>query len=81
MGIMVYSLLWVMQDLHHQPYEQKPLLRKKLPRRECLLLESVGFRVSGFRVQGLGFRVQGSDDVDLHKFRGYTSHPGSDIVL
>ena len=20
MGIMVYSLLWVMQDLHHQPY-------------------------------------------------------------
>ena len=22
MGIMVNSLLWVMQDLHHQPYEE-----------------------------------------------------------
>ena len=21
MGIMVYSFLWVMQDLHHQPYD------------------------------------------------------------
>ena len=55
MRIMVYSLLWVMQDLYHQPYEQKPLLRETLPRRESLLLESVGFRVSGFRVQGSGF--------------------------
>ena len=25
MGVMVYSLLWVMQDLYHQPYLQRPL--------------------------------------------------------
>ena len=24
MGIMVYSLLWVMQDLYHQPYWEEP---------------------------------------------------------
>ena len=33
MGIMVYSLLWVMQDLYHQPYD--PWFR----------VEGSGFRV------------------------------------
>ena len=29
MGIMVYSLLWVMQDLYHQPYWQMPKVTKR----------------------------------------------------
>ena len=29
MGIMVYSLLWVMQDFVHQPYQQKGSLKVK----------------------------------------------------
>ena len=33
MGIMVYSVLWVMQDLYHQPYGSGPLkLSSALPR-------------------------------------------------
>ena len=24
MGVMVYSLFWVLQDLYHQPYHEKP---------------------------------------------------------
>ena len=28
MGIMVYSLLWVMQDFVHQPYPLKGFLKK-----------------------------------------------------
>ena len=27
MGIMVYSLLWVMQDLYHQPYENSLVMQ------------------------------------------------------
>ena len=35
MGIMVYSLLWVLQDLYHQPYEG--------PYRTALILGNLGF--------------------------------------
>ena len=31
MGIMVYSLLWVMQDLYHQPYYQPSAKVKAQP--------------------------------------------------
>ena len=34
MGIMVYSLLWVMQDFVHQPY-----LKPQMPCKESLRLE------------------------------------------
>ena len=37
MGIMVYSLLWVMQDFVHQPYE--------LFRVQGLEVRSSGFRI------------------------------------
>ena len=51
MGTMVYSLVWVMQDLYHQPYF----------RVEGLGLR--GFRALGCRVEGfgggLGFRLEG----------------------
>ena len=33
MGILVYSLLWVMQDLYHQPFSP--------------ILDAMGFRVQG----------------------------------
>ena len=54
MGTMVYSLLWVMQDLYHQPhwYNLQAVL-------QTLGVRSLGFRLQelGFRVRGLGFRV------------------------
>ena len=37
MGMMVYSLLWVMQDLHHQP---------------CRGSQKEGYAGSGFRTYG-----------------------------
>ena len=45
MGIVVYSVLWVMQDLYHQPYYPK------------VWMKAGG--VSGLGIQGLGFRMQG----------------------
>ena len=30
MGIMVYSLLWVMQDFVHQPYVRDQMVRKSV---------------------------------------------------
>ena len=47
MGIMVYSLLWVMQDVYHQPYTVWSL--------------ELGFGVSGLGVGlvGSGFRQPG----------------------
>ena len=45
MGIRVYSLLWVMQDLYHQPYE---------PCFDGVVLGLLRvFRVRVYRVQGL----------------------------
>ena len=41
MGIMVYSLFWVVQDFVHQPY----------------LPMNLQVELTGFRVKGLGFRV------------------------
>ena len=46
MGNMVYSLVWVMQDLYHQP-------------RRSFTNKHIRFRGLGFRVQGLGLWVQG----------------------
>ena len=31
MEIMVYSLLWVMQDVYHQPYESYPIRNPRKP--------------------------------------------------
>ena len=31
MGVMVYSLLWVLQDLYHQPYHSSKLSEGLLP--------------------------------------------------
>ena len=50
MGVMVYSLLWVMQDLYHQPYHQ----RLPLP-----LLSNV------FGKKGVSSRVSGSEVFEL----------------
>ena len=44
MGIRVYSLLWVMQDLYHQPYE---------PSFDGVVLGLLGFLGLGY----IGFRV------------------------
>ena len=67
MGMMVYSLFWVMQDLHHQPYVPQRVANQLA---DCLTrtrVEGLGPRVRslaclGFRVykgQGLGFRGLG----------------------
>ena len=55
MGIMVYSLFWVMQDLYHQPYHSKVNLfwAEVLSPEDgdpCALLWFEDFRVLGFRV-------------------------------
>ena len=54
MGILVCSLLWVMQGLYHEPYH---LGCRVLGFRFRVL--GLGCRVLGFRsrVMGLGFRV------------------------
>ena len=56
MGIMVYSLLWVMQDLYHQPYDYKSFIAPSLVLRLGWLrgfrFRGRGFRVSGFRTSG-----------------------------
>ena len=44
MGIMVHSVLWVMQDLYHQPYHLDPAEPNFW-----------GPRVEGFRVEILGY--------------------------
>ena len=46
MGILVYSLLWVMQDLYHQQYE--PLREPSTPNPEDQNAKSKGF--IGFRI-------------------------------
>ena len=55
MGVMVYSLLWVMQDLYHQPYEAPFTLNFEPPglsatgRNASLrAFGMVGSRASGF---------------------------------
>ena len=42
MGIVIYSLLWVMQGLSHQPQD-----------RDLWSLQDLGFRGLGFRVESL----------------------------
>ena len=55
MGIRVYSLLWVMQDFVHQPYEGSD---DPGPRSSCRCGNQFGGR-GGRREEGLGFREQG----------------------
>ena len=66
MGIMVYSLLWVMQDLYHQPYhlffDPRPICgpgvlhrRRKQP---TLKVSEYLCRFIGLGFRGLGFRVR-----------------------
>ena len=61
LGIMVFSLLWVMQDLFHQTHE-------RLGKTHCtrIVLSAASGRASGWRellpetlsrIRGLGFRV------------------------
>ena len=61
MGIMVYSLLWVMQDLYHQPLTLNPIDPLKEPLKGPLIDPFKGTqdiyiyiisRISGFRVPG-----------------------------
>ena len=61
MGIMVYSLLWVMQDFVHQPYhysEPQKLetgLRpnSRIPYTLVLRIEAIGFPTLGLLLYGL----------------------------
>ena len=46
MGIMVYSLLWILQDFVHQPYVKVLLGFGRLP---CILV-AVPVVLTGFRV-------------------------------
>ena len=53
---MVYPLLWVMQDLHHQPYGPLgPKASKYVSAEPEGLLQSS--KALGFRVYGVGCRV------------------------
>ena len=58
MGILVFSFLWVMQDLYHQPYQGatgEPRTRRRLGAPDFRFGSwgvDVGLRVQGFR--GLG---------------------------
>ena len=55
MGIMVYSSLWVMQDLYRQPYF---LASESVFGRVGLLrLEILSFGFGDFWLRGCGFRV------------------------
>ena len=55
MGIMVYSLLWVMQDFVHQPLSLDPL---KGSRRDTIrVARGVWYTYKGLGLQGLGFKV------------------------
>ena len=49
MGITVYSLLWVMQDLYHQPYQMSVIRGLRLAARGAALC------VLGLRAWVLGF--------------------------
>ena len=49
MGIMVYSLLWVMQDFYHQPYAPSHPIH---PVRQAIEAPLKG---TWLRVSGLGF--------------------------
>ena len=35
MGIMIYSILWVMQDIDHQPYDLNPKPHSYHPQESC----------------------------------------------
>ena len=56
MGIMVYSLLWVMQDLYHQPY-----LNAQQPR---AFIDQVVKSLSNKRM-GTGLESRNSEDEQL----------------
>ena len=56
MGIMVYSLLWVMQDFVHQPYLSKTF---RLRSRDLRGISERGFRgIEECRVWAQGCRAQ-----------------------
>ena len=67
MGIMAYSLLWVMQDLYHQPYLTQPCTLKRSSWPQCsnpvsledLKDEDAWLRVEAFSFRAEGFRVVG----------------------
>ena len=55
MGIMVYSLYWVMQDFVHQQYELSPRdLNAQVGETQ---IEAAGGMVQGLGVWGFGYRV------------------------
>ena len=57
MGIMICSLLWVMQDLYHQPYDSgSPRTHARRSRPSGRGCRASGLRNEDFE-QGLGFRV------------------------
>ena len=61
MGIMVFSLLCVMQDLDHQPHVKvgAPLLRGFHSSGLGLRVSGLGFRALGLELRVYGFRVVG----------------------
>ena len=61
---LVYSLLWVLQDLYHQPYgEEGSVLEADVPKIPeqgeigPTSLHTDGLEASGTRVKGFGFRT------------------------
>ena len=70
MGIMVYSLLWVMQDLYHQPLEQ-PHVLLQTPGHSCLAapvnLEGCCAQTSAGSWGLLGFRIYPESPIPLIK--------------
>ena len=52
MGIMVYSLLWVVQDFVHQPYHTDPWKSDVSPE-----FVSEGLWAQGFRLPRVAFKV------------------------
>ena len=59
MGIMVFSLLWVVQDLYHQQYSCSSLVIDVLISTEEDRGKAGGFQSFGLRACGLGLRAQG----------------------
>ena len=57
MGIMEYSLLWVVQDVYHQPYDL--ILIRIRPPMVGSRVQGPGSRAQGLGSGGLGCRLQG----------------------
>ena len=57
MGIIAFTVLWVVQDLYHQPYSSYAASGRKPVEGSGLgISKAFGFRA--FKVEGFGFRVK-----------------------